>query len=216
MKKLLSTLFFGLTLASIFFASCNKDNFDYAAWEREQLEKQRIQDSINNKRVEEQFPIIKKYVADNQLQNVQYIDSLGLAYQLLATGDEASYSYSFNSNGAIIAPDATVKYIGKLVPSGTIFQQTEEGKTATLNLSQVITAWQIAFLPKSISYNGKDIPTGGLTSKGLKKGSKIRIITPSPWAYGDTGKQGSSSSDVSIPAKSPLDFTIEVVDIKNK
>ncbi len=215
MKKLLAVLLFGLTIVSILFTSCNKDNFDYDAWQKEELEKQRIQDSINKKRVEEQFPVIKKYVADNQLQNVQYIDSLGLAYQVLATGDESSYSYLFSSNGGVIAPNATVKYIGKLVPTGTIFQQTEEGKTTTLNLSSVITAWQIAFLPKSISSNGRDIPTGGITPSGLKKGSKIRIITPSPWAYGDTGKQGASASDVSIPAKSPLDFTIEVVDIKN-
>ncbi|WP_343540098.1 FKBP-type peptidyl-prolyl cis-trans isomerase [Sphingobacterium thalpophilum] len=216
MKNLLSTLLVGLTLASIFFASCNKDNFDYDAWEKEQLEKQRIQDSINKKRIEEQYPIIKEYVAGNQLQNVQYVDSLGIAYQLLAAGEETSYSYSFNSSGGIIAPDVIVKYIGKLVPSGTVFQQTEEGKTAELNLSQVIQAWKIAFIPKSISFNGKDIPVGGLTLTGLKKGSKIRIIAPSPFGYGDTGKQGSSSSSVSIPAKTPLDFTIEVVDIKNR
>ncbi|WP_312788593.1 FKBP-type peptidyl-prolyl cis-trans isomerase [Sphingobacterium sp.] len=199
----------------ILFTACNKDNFDWDAYYKEQAEKQRVQDSINKKRVEEQFPMIKKYVADNQLQNVQYIDSLGLAYQILTTGDESSYTYSFNGNGGIVAPNATVKYTGKLVPSGTVFDQTEEGKTATFNLSKVITAWQIAFLPKSITYNGTEVKTGGITPTGLKKGSKIRFITPSPWAYGDTDQKNSSTGNVTIPAKSPLDFTIEVVDIKN-
>jgi len=216
MKKLVSVLLFGLTIASVFFTSCNKNNFDYDAWQKEELEKQRIQDSINKKRIEDQFPIIKKYVADNQLQNVQYIDSLGLAYQVLTAGDESSYTYSFNGNGGIVAPNATVKYTGKLVPTGTVFDQTEEGKTATFNLSRVITAWQIAFLPKSITHNGIETKTGGITPNGLKKGSKIRFITPSPWAYGDSDQKNSSTGNVTIPAKSPLDFTIEVVDIKNQ
>ena len=98
MKNITKFLMAFLCLGMI-FASCNKDNFDYEGWEKEQLEKQRIQDSINNKRIEEQYPTVKQYVSDNQLQNVQFIDSLGIAYQVLAPGDESSYTYSFNSNG---------------------------------------------------------------------------------------------------------------------
>ena len=70
-------------------------------------------------------------------------------------------------------------------------------------LTQYIPAWQIAFFPKKIG----DLNLGGLTVKGLSKGTKIRIITPSYWAY-------QNMSNSKIPANSSLDFTIEVVDIK--
>lgn len=196
------------------FASCNKDNFDYAAWEKEQAEKQRIQDSINKKRIEDQFPIIKKYVVDNQLQNVQYIDSLGVAYQILSTGDESSYTYTFNTNGQIVAPNVTVEYTGKYVPSGTIFDQTEEGKTATLNLGNTIQIWQIAFIPKKMKFGEREVTVGGITTNGMKKGSKLRVIAPSPLGYGDNDNKNPSSGNT-IPGKSILDFTINVKEIKN-
>ncbi|MNF13026.1 FKBP-type peptidyl-prolyl cis-trans isomerase [compost metagenome] len=48
---------------------------------------------------------------------------------------------------------------------------------------------------------------GGLTEKGLQQGSKIHIMVPSRWAHG-------SLAMGKIPANSPLDFVIEVVDIK--
>jgi|SRR5690606_13221185 len=205
----------------IIFSACNKDNFDWDAYYKEQAEKQRIQDSINKKRVEEQYPTIKKYVADNQLQNVQYIDSLGMAYQILATGDESSYTYSFNSNGQIVAPNVTVEYIGKYVqtgsqykPEGTVFEKTEEGKTETKNLASRPVVWHRAFLPQKIKYGQQEIAVGGITTTGMKKGSKIRIITPSPWGYGDSDQKAESTGNT-IPGKSILDYTIDVKDIKN-
>lgn len=220
MKNITKFLMAFLCLGMI-FASCNKDNFDYEGWEKEQLEKQRIQDSINNKRIEEQYPTVKQYVSDNQLQNVQFIDSLGIAYQVLAPGDESSYTYSFNSNGQIIAPNVTVEYVGKYVQTGeqyksegTIFEKTEDGKTADINLANTVLAWQRAFLPQKIKFNEQEIPVGGLTATGMKKGSKIRIITPSPWGYGDKDQKVPSSGNT-IPAKSILDFTINVKEIKN-
>ena len=206
------------------FTSCNKGNdIDIDAWNKEQLERQRIQDSINKKRVEEQYPTIKKYVADNALQNVQYIDSLGMAYQILAAGDESSYTYSFYNNGQIIAPNVTVEYIGKYVqtgdkykPEGTLIDKTETGKPTTVNLASegVVKAWHIAFLPQKIKFGEKEIPVGGITTTGLKKGSKIRIITPSPWGYQDNDRKIPSSGNT-IPGKSILDYTIDVKDIKN-
>lgn len=101
--KNITKLLMAFLCLGVLFTACNKDNFDWDAYYKEQTEKQRVQDSINKKRIDEQFPLIKKYVADNQLQNVQYIDSLGLAYQVLAAGDESSYTYSFSGNGGIIA-----------------------------------------------------------------------------------------------------------------
>ncbi|MGJ1409774.1 FKBP-type peptidyl-prolyl cis-trans isomerase [Sphingobacterium thalpophilum] len=220
MKNITKFLMAFLCLGMI-FASCNKDDFDWDAFNKEQAEKQRIQDSINKKRVEEQYPTIKKYVADNQLQNVQYIDSLGIAYQILATGDESSYTYSFNSNGQIIAPNVTVEYISKYVqtgsqykPEGTVFEKTEEGKTETKNLASRPVVWHRAFLPQKIKYGQQEIAVGGITTTGMKKGSKIRIITPSPWGYGDSDQKAESTGNT-IPGKSILDYTIDVKDIKN-
>ncbi|WP_282636385.1 FKBP-type peptidyl-prolyl cis-trans isomerase [Sphingobacterium thalpophilum] len=220
MKNITKFLMAFLCLGMI-FSACNKDDFDWDAFYKEQAEKQRIQDSINKKRIEEQYPTIKKYVADNQLQNVQYIDSLGIAYQILATGDESSYTYSFNSNGQIVAPNVTVEYIGKYVqtgsqykPEGTVFEKTEEGKTETKNLASRPVVWHRAFLPQKIKYGQQEIAVGGITTTGMKKGSKIRIITPSPWGYGDSDQKAESTGNT-IPGKSILDYTIDVKDIKN-
>ena len=48
---------------------------------------------------------------------------------------------------------------------------------------------------------------GGLTEKGLQKGSKIHIMAPSLYGY-------QNQAVGTIPANSPLDFVIEVTDIK--
>ncbi|MGO3306332.1 MAG: FKBP-type peptidyl-prolyl cis-trans isomerase [Sphingobacterium sp.] len=46
----------------------------------------------------------------------------------------------------------------------------------------------------------------GLTTEGLRKGSVIKFVTPSPWAY-------DAKELEKIPANSPLYFEMEVVDI---
>lgn len=185
--------------------SCNKNDFDYESAEREK----KYQDSIENARVK---GIIKsqaaslKTFADDKMPGATLVDSLGIWFIVDAIGEENSYTYSINSFGGITAPTVTVKYKGTLL-NGTVFDKTDDDKTATFSLERLIPAWQIAFLPKSITFNGNTVPVTGLTTKGLKKGSKIRFVTSSPYAY-DGRNQGT------IPANSPLYFEIEVIGIQ--
>lgn len=204
MKKLFSILSF-LFLATVFFTSCNKDDFDYEAAAKEQARQDSIERVRVDKLIQSQAASLKTF-ADNEMPGATLIDSLGIWFIIDNPGQEDSYTYSFNNNGQIIAPTVSVKYKGTLL-NGTIFDQTETDKTATFNLGGLIKAWQIAFLPKSITFNGTTYPIIGLTNTGLKKGSKIRFATSSPFGY-------DQKSSAKIPANSPLYFEIEVVDIK--
>lgn len=78
-----------------------------------------------------------------------------------------------------------VKYKGYL-SDGTVFDATEEGKTAMFNLSSVIQGWAYS------------IPL-------LKRGGKGTFIIPSILAYG-------RSEQVNIPANSILIFEVELID----
>ena len=192
--KLLKQLFYLIITASL-FTSCLKED--------------EIYDPVSQ--FESEKPVIKSY-ANTKFPNMVYSsDTTGIWFEVTNPGIQGSYEYkvidTVNYNGQPIKglrlPIVTVKYTGKLIPSESVFDsnQTEAGFTS--KLSELIPAWQIAFLPKSVG----SAPFGGLTPKGLQKGSKIRVVTPSAFAYGnrDYGK---------IPANSPLYFEIEVLDIK--
>ncbi len=194
-----------VTLAVATFSSCSKNNdLDY----EKALEEQRIQDSINNARIQkllkEQAPAIKAF-ADANLVNAKLDTATGIWYQLILAGDDASYTYKVMNN-LLVAPIITAKYKGTLL-DGTVFDQSPTDKDFTSSLNNVIGAWQLAFFPKTITFNGNNYKIGGLTASGLKKGGKIKFVTPSPWAY------DAKASD-KIPANSPLYFELEVVDLK--
>ncbi|MEH6307638.1 FKBP-type peptidyl-prolyl cis-trans isomerase [Olivibacter sp. CPCC 100613] len=204
-------LLFGAVIA---FSACNKTDFDELQREQER------QDSIERVRIEkliaEQTPLLKAYVED-KWENPIRDTTTGIWFEILAPGQQDSYTYKRNSMGQIVAPTIEVKYKGQLL-NGTIFGETSEesanNKTLKINLADqsrdiVVLAWHSAFLPKEIPYNGQNHRTGGLTANGLKKGSKIRFATPSPWGY-DTRSRDK------IPANSPLVFEIEVVNISDE
>ncbi|MGK9118477.1 FKBP-type peptidyl-prolyl cis-trans isomerase [Olivibacter jilunii] len=198
-------LLFGVLIA---FSACNKTDFDELQREQER------QDSIERARIEkliaEQTPLLKAYVED-KWENPIRDTATGIWYEVLNPGQSDSYTYKRSSTGQIVVPTVEVKYKGQLL-NGTVFDETNDSlankKTFKTNLAQVIPAWQIAFLPRQIPYNGQNYPAGGLTANGLKKGSKIRFVTPSPWAYDEESRD-------KIPANSPLVFEIEVVDIND-
>lgn len=199
-------------LAFIFLVmSCNKDSFDYEAAQKEQQRR----DSIENERVK---GLIQKQATDlstfaeKHMSGATLVDTLGIWFVVDAPAQEDSYSYRPHPSGGILAPEVTVKYKGTLL-DGTVFDQTETDKTATFSIAKTIKAWQFAFLPKEITYNGNKYPLVGLTSTGLKKGSKIRFVTSSPWAY-DGQEIKDKAGKTTIPANSPLYFEIEVIDIK--
>jgi FKBP-type peptidyl-prolyl cis-trans isomerase len=79
----------------------------------------------------------------------------------------------------------TLSYKGSLI-NGTVFDQTEPGKTMKANLKGLIGGFQEGLL-------------------GQKKGAKIRLIIPPNLGYGDQALE-------KIPANSLLLFEIEVVD----
>lgn len=206
MKNLFKA-FLLLTISLAVLASCSKsDDYDY---EKAQ-EQQRIQDSLNNVRVQkllvEQAPELEKF-AKEKFDSPILNDSSGIWYEVTEPGEGPLFQYIVSNNG-INAPTVTVKYKGTLL-DGTVFDETKDGKPAEFSLGGLIHAWQLAFLPEKIRYNGNDYPVNGLTKDGLRKGSKIRFVTPSPWAY-------DASTREKIPANSPLYFEIEVIDIEYK
>lgn len=192
--NLVRPLFF-LTILSFLFVSCAKEEAMFDPIAQFELEK----------------PEIKAYANANYPDMEYSSDTTGIWYEVVNSGTPDSYEYkvvdTINYYGqavkALRMPTITVKYVGKLIKDNSIFDsnQTEAGYTSKLN--DLISAWQIAFVPKSVG----TFSYGGLTAKGLQKGSKIRIVTPSYYAYGNrnSGK---------IPANSPLFFEIEVIDIK--
>ncbi|WP_104383845.1 FKBP-type peptidyl-prolyl cis-trans isomerase [Sphingobacterium sp. HMA12] len=199
MNKFLSPLFLGIVALTLLNVSCNK-NDDIPIYDATEQFKT---DSV----------LLKNYV-DSKFPDAQYDTETGIWYEMLVTGT-GNYNYKIvdTLNAKHLKFSPTVKYVGKLL-NGNIFDQTEAGKTSTFNIrtntgyqypfdSTIIPAWTFAFAPKRIG----DMKLGGLTEKGLQKGSKIHIIVPSRWAHG-------SLAMGKIPANSPLDFVIEVVDIK--
>jgi len=206
MKNFTKTLCAMLAMI-IALASCSKsDDFSKLA------EEQRIKDSIENERIQNilKTPQLKSFALKN-FTNPKLDTAKGIWYDLITEGEDASYSYQFQSNGALVFPTAVTKYKVTLLNGenqGTLVDESKDGTPATFTLDRVIAAWQIAFFPKKMAFQGKEVNVGGLTIKGLKKGSKIKIVAPSYFGYDQTVKD-------KVPANSPLYSEIEVVSISN-
>jgi len=187
-------------LAVISVSSCMKDDNNYDNGESEQA---RI-DTILKK----QAPILEAY-AKSKFTNPKLDTITGIWYEELVKSTDETYEYTITSTGYFVTPRAKVKYKGELM-DGKVFDEPSnpgEFNIASNVQSGVIQAWTRAFYPKTVVFNGKTYTTG-LVDKGLRKGSKIRFISPSPWCY-DNKVNGE------IPADSPLIFTIEVLEIKD-
>lgn len=203
--KLFKCILVALTVVAV--SSCTKDDdtpqFDFEA------------------RLEEEKVIIADYVAEHFPDMVEDELKRGFWYEIEEgeEGDPDSYTYKANTDiNRFITPTVTVNYAGKLL-DGTTFDQNQSEAGFTSPLNQLISAWFIAFIPEKI--DGEDISsfpgfsketTGltltGLTTEGMKVGTRFRFITPSYYAYGNQARQG-------IPANSPLIFEIKVLNIKD-
>ncbi|WP_051292966.1 FKBP-type peptidyl-prolyl cis-trans isomerase [Olivibacter sitiensis] len=163
-------------IGALFIASCMKD--EQPTYDPE-LQKQ------------QEAPIIAAYVEESeQMQGAQYDEETGIWYVLESTG---SGNYPYEQY-----PNVTVHYRGELL-DGTVFDESEDDKPLDGNLYYLIDAWKIAFIPKAkIAF--------GLFQNGLQKGAKIKLVTPSVYAY-------RNQSNAVIPANSPLFFSIEVLDV---
>ncbi|TAF43328.1 MAG: hypothetical protein EAZ51_06730 [Sphingobacteriales bacterium] len=116
----------------------------------------------------------------------RYIKTLNLNFTRDASG--VYYSIISPGNGADVLITSTISanYIGKLF-NGSQFDASASGIPLTSGFGTLIKGWQI------------------LTK--IKKGGKMRILIPSYRAYGSNGRSN-------IPGNCPLDFEIEVVDVK--
>ena len=86
-----------------------------------------------------------------------------------------------------VTSKVTVKYTGKLMSNGAIFDQSN---SAAFTLSSLIVGWRIAF------------PL-------LNKGSKADLYIPSGYAYGVKGALPT------ISANANLIFKVELIDVTN-
>lgn len=88
-------------------------------------------------------------------------------------------------NGPCLESLMSVKYTGKLLSDGSVFDSSST--PVSFNLNRLIIGWQIGLLKAN-------------------KGTKMTLYIPSGLAY------GSSSPSQAIPANSNLIFEIELVD----
>jgi len=196
--KRLNFLVLSLVVA-IGFSACMKDDIEVYDYQ---------------KFLDLEAPILEAYVESEPGLEGAVKDSSGIWYKIIEPGLQDTvdnpdyYRYNINNQNAIEAPRLRVNYEGKLVTSGVVFDEAEMEAGKYLSLGRVISGWQIAFLPKQIKdKQGNVRNVGGLTDIGLQKGAKIRFVLPSPYGYQNVA-QGS------IPANSPLDFYIEVLEVK--
>ncbi len=177
------TMLVAVLAVSLSLTSCMKDVDVYDLQGRLELEKQ----------------MIEEYVEEN-MPNALFSEETGIWYELIAEGEPNSYEYkTIGVGGNLEAPIISVKYRVELL-NGVLIEENVKGMQSSL--ANMIPAWQIMFLPKVV--NGMN--TTGLTEHGMQKGSHVRFVTPSPWAYRD-------AENGNIPPNSPLYFEIEVLDI---
>lgn len=88
-----------------------------------------------------------------------------------------------------ISDTIQVTYTGKLL-NGTVF---DSESSSVLPLSSLVKGWQLT------------LPLMG--ANGIAPFSRIRLIIPSSLGYGSVVNSG----NVTIPANSPLDFTIDLI-----
>src|SRR5690606_13700993 len=109
----------------------------------------------------------------------------GIRFEVLAEPteeDDEAFEYEFSSSTGPVPPKVKVNYTATLL-DGT---EVESGENENIDFATFQSTsniyngvWVIAFFPKSFRVNGQDQRYYGLTTKGLKKGSHIRVVAPS-------------------------------------
>lgn len=185
-------------LAVVTVSSCMKNDYEQPDYEEDA---RRIDSTLKA-----QESILREYAAEN-FENPIEDTTFGIWYEVLENPTD-TFEYVSNGNTWKVV-NADVKYTGQLL-DGTVFdEQTENPTQLVINgasnvSSGVIYAWLVAFYPQSSNPNS----FSGLLKNGLQPGHKIRFVAPSPYCYDNQTMED-------IPADSPLDFTIEVSEIRN-
>ena len=120
---------------------------------------------------------IDKYLTDNNI--TAQTDPSGLRYVVTTAGPAAGVK-------PIISSTITVKYVGKLMSTGVVFDQ--RAAPISFLLSGLIDGWVIGF-------------------QLLTKGSKATLYVPSGLGYKTSGSG-------SIPPNANLIFEVELIDVK--
>ncbi|TYP98453.1 hypothetical protein BC792_101107 [Sphingobacterium allocomposti] len=228
MKTLFKPLF-AVIVAAIALTSCMKsDDTDYEA---EALKQERALDSlfsaeklkINDYLASAEGNWVKDTVTMSLPRLGKKIER-GIWSEILAEPteeDDKAYEYKVQNvgyNQHQIVPPTTVKlkYAVYSLTSQTPLKQDATG--SDYNFSNTNThltvAWFIGFSPYTVKHNGENanlLLLAGLTEKGLKKGSKIRIIAPSYWSVNPY--TGQKNADY-LPANAPVIYEFEVMNIQ--
>lgn len=204
MKNLIKAAALAVT-GAVMFSSCMKEGEVFDPYEQLELER----------------PLIEEYVAENYPNAKEYEDT-GIWYEIIEEGEAGEHTYEVSDtlNSKWIAADVVMSYTGKLVEDGTTFDKTDDiavGDTlqVALNLSNgqgtMIQGMLLGLLPKEIEVTEggeeKKITLGHVFEEGAQPGAHFRIIMPSLYGYGN-------QSQGKIPANSPLDFEIKVLDLE--
>lgn len=186
--------FLFLLIVGFVASSCDKDEVD--VYDRQAV-------------LEREAPLLSAYVTSKELANdsIKLQQETGIWYAIIDSGKVAvDYLDTISAPGEVRLKNmqVKVKYTGRLLDS-TVFDENVNADSIpyiALLPSETgqgqIQAWQLAFYPKSV---------GGLLDGGLKKGAKIRIITPSVFGY-------QNQTYGLVKENSPLDYEIQVLDIK--
>ncbi|MFD2553744.1 FKBP-type peptidyl-prolyl cis-trans isomerase [Sphingobacterium tabacisoli] len=220
MKNLFKTVLFAAVGAAVFVSCNSKNEYDIEGERQRILEQEKLIDAqLSKERIE-----IENYVSNhftNAIEDTtkypfQVLDKKnvkrGIWFEVISEPTDDSYEYKLNSNQTnVVFPTWKLKYKVNLLNNETPVQSDLEGSEYNLatgsNSNLFTNAWIISLFPAKYKINGNDINYVGLTAKGQKKGSKIRVIVPSIYAYG-------SKSQEKIPANSPLVYEFEVLSIQ--
>ena len=200
--KNLKLLFVAL-LAVISVSSCMKDNNDYEDIDYEKIKARR--DSTLKAQADE----IEAYAKANATNSdsLKFNDTTGVWYEIIPTTNTVDSTFEYVASGNNFLPvTASVKYKEKSF-DGKYTKDVSTATRASIVSGYAPDAWLIAFYPSHI--NGDEYI--GLLPKGLLKNVKIRLFTSSIWYYDNNDLK--ENGTVKLPKDSPLDVTIEVVDI---
>lgn len=150
--------------------------------------------------------MLREYVARNYPKATEHKET-GIWYELTEEGRRGSYVYKINQDinpQRLILPVVTVRYTLRLLDSDQIVQEVADEEGMEIKLADAPPEFMLrTFLPRKIG----ETNTGGLLEDGLQVGAKIRVFTPSLFAYGSQSRPG-------IPPNSPLFYEIEVLKIE--
>lgn len=131
--------------------------------------------------------IIQDYIDSHNLRDkVQEVDSVDVKTGIYIIPLNPGTGSDVFTNSTRI----TVSYTAKILTTGVVFAQSNDFHPS-FTLGETLRAWKLS-IPK------------------IKKGGKIRILSPSRYAYGPYPQ-----TDLGLPENSVVDFEVELLDVTN-